>query len=221
MLVSSPTELTTSLTDAILAIESLGILLVAFRGHRWHLRIWRWIFGLLAVSALLGSIAHGVEMPENFRELLWKPLYLSLGMMLALFLVAAIADWSDIATAKRLLPFSIAAGVVFFALTELFNGIFIVFILYEAIVMLSALLIYAFLAYARHQPGAGIICVAILINLLAAGIQSSDLSFTLLMSFDHNGLFHLIQIVGTGLLGLGAYRIAENKKQQNQVAYEA
>jgi len=220
MIVSSPTELTTSLTDAILAIESLGIFL-AFRGHHWHHRIWRWIFGLLAFSSLLGSIAHGLAMPENLRELLWKPLYLSLGLMMALFLVAAIADGSDVATAKRLIPFSIAAGIVFFVLTELFNGIFIVFILYEAIVMLGALLIYAFLAYARHQPGAGVISVAILINLLAAGVQSSDLSVTLLMTFDHNGLFHLIQIVGIGLLGLGAYRIAESQKQQDQEAYVA
>lgn len=220
MLVSSPTELTTSLTDAVLAIESLGILLV-FRDHHWYHRIWRWIFGLLAFSALLGSIAHGLEMPENLRELLWKPLYLSLGVMLALFLVAAIANRADIATAKRLLPFSIAAGVLFFALTELFNGIFIVFILYEAVIMLSALLIYAVLAYAHHQPGAGILSAAILINLLAAGIQSSDLSIILLMPFDHNGLFHLIQIVGTGLLGLGAYRSAANKKSQDQVAYVA
>lgn len=109
----------------------------------------------------------------------------------------------------------------FFALTELFNGIFIVFILYEAIVMLSALLIYAFLACSHHQPGAAVISVAILINLLAAGVQSSDLSITLLLPFDHNGLFHLIQIVGIGLLALGAYRIAENKKQQNQEAYVA
>ncbi len=220
MLVSSPTELTTSLTDAILAIESLGILL-AFRDHHWHRRIWRWIFGLLAVSALLGSIAHGLDMPENLRELLWKPLYLSLGLMLALFLIAAIADWADITTAKRLLPFSIAAGLLFFALTELFNGVFIVFILYEAIVMLSALLIYTVLAYVHHQPGSGILSAAILLNMLAAGVQSSNLSLIMLMPFDHYGLFHLIQIVGTALLGLGAYRSTANKKSQDQVAYVA
>lgn len=211
MIVSSPTELTTSLTDAILALESISIMLT-FRERHWHAQIWRWIFALLTLSSLLGAMAHGLEMPENIRALIWKPLYLSLGIMMALFFVVTIADGFGIVTAKKVLPFCIAMGVLFYVLTGLFAGVFLIFILYEAAIMLSALLIYLFLTFRRHRSGAGIISSAILINLLAAGVQNSDLSITLLMTFDHNGLFHLIQIVGTGLLGFGAYRIQKHRQ---------
>lgn len=208
MFVSSPTELTTSVTDLLLAIESLCIFFLLPDRH-WQQRLWRRIFALLAFSSLLGAIAHGLDLSEETKSLLWKPLYLSLGIMMALFFTVAIAARAGDRFARHLLPFCVATGLVFYGLTEWFGGNFLIFTVYEAIMMLGALWIYGVIAVTRKRMAAGIMSVAIGINLLAAGVQGSSLSFPVgPIIFDHNGLFHLIQMIGLALLGLGASRIS-------------
>ena len=38
---------------------------------------------------------------------------------------------------------------------------------------------------------------------VAAGAQATSVSFKVLVPFDHNGVFHLIQMVGLAILGIG------------------
>ena len=204
--VGSPTELTTSATDAALAIECVVIMTYLWRapaGDRWRTGLWCWVFGLIAFSSLLGAVAHGLEMPDSVRETIWKPLYLSLGILVALFIVGAVFDWRGRAAAVRLVPWGIGAGAVFFGLTEFFGGAFIVFGVYEAAAMVTALAIYSFLAAMHRLKGAGVVAAAILLNLAAAGVQATDVSVRIVFPFDHNGVFHLVQMAGTAVLGLG------------------
>jgi hypothetical protein len=87
---ASPTELTTSVTDAVLAIECVVVLawlLMMPSGNLWRAGLWWCVFGLLAFASLLGSIAHGIEMPLTWQAALWKPLNLTLGLVVALFMV--------------------------------------------------------------------------------------------------------------------------------------
>jgi hypothetical protein len=77
------------------------------------------------------------------------------------------------------------------------------FVVYEAVAMLSALAIYAYLATTGRLRGAGVISLSIVVNLAAAGVQASDLSIQIIFPFDHNGIFHLIQMVGVAMLGVG------------------
>ncbi len=206
MMTPSPTELTTSATDAVLALEC--ILIAAYLRHtgtvdRWRAGLWCWILGLIAFSAFLGAVAHGFEMPGSMYAALWKPLYLSLGILIGLFLVGAVYDWRGRIAAGRLVPWSIGGGVAFLGVTEIVRGPFIVFAVYEAAVMLSVLAIYVFLAATHRLKGAGVVSVAIVLNLAAAGAQASDLSVRIWVPFDHNGIFHLVQMAGAGMLGLG------------------
>jgi len=205
-LIASPTEITTSATDLVLAIECVVVLAYLRRtpsGDRWKIGLWCWVFGLLAFVSFLGAAAHGLEMPHSLRAAIWKPLYLSLGLLVGLFLVGAFLDWQGRVVARRLVPWSIGLGIIFFGLTEVLNGKFIIFILYEAAAMTSALVIYSFLAATHRLPGAGVMATAIFLNLVAAGVQASSISFTILVPFDHNGVFHLVQMVGIATLGLG------------------
>ena len=205
-LTSSPTEITTSATDALLAIECLVVLTYLWRtstGDRWRVGLWCWVFGLLAFASLLGAVAHGFEMSPFLHAALWRPLYLSLGLIVGLFLVGAVYDWRDRIIAMRLVPWSIALGIIFFAVTKHLNGEFIIFVFYEAVAMISALLIYSFLAAKHRLAGAEIVATAIFLNLVAAGVQASSISFTILFPFDHNGAFHLVQMIAIATLGLG------------------
>lgn len=205
-LVKSPTELTTSATDAVLAIECVVIivcLLPNVAAERWRTKLWRWVFGLLAISSGLGALLHGLDLRDSIRAVLWKPLYLSLGVLMALFLVGAVADWRGPALARRLVPWSVALGAVFFGLTELLRGSFIIFVVYEASVMVGALVIYIILAATHRLKGAAVVALAIVLNLAAAGVQATQFSVHFLFPFDHNGVFHLVQMLGTAILGLG------------------
>jgi hypothetical protein len=206
LLIRSSTELTTSATDAVLAIECavvIAFLLSTGAADRWRTRLWCSVFGLLAIASFLGVLVHGLDMPDSIRAALWKPLYLSLGILVALFVVGAIADWRGRAMAQRLVPWSIGVGAAFFALTQFVSGAFIVFVIYEAIALLSALAIYTFLAATHCLKGAAVVALAILLNLAAAGVQASPVSVHVLFPFDHNGIFHLVQMLSTAMLGLG------------------
>jgi hypothetical protein len=214
-LVASPTELTTSATDAVLAMECAVMLAYLWRtptGDRWRIHLWCCALGLLAFASLLGSVTHGFEMPQSLRAALWKPLYLSLGLLVALFLVGAVYDWHGRVVARRLIPWSIGLGGLFFGLTELLDGGFIIFLVYEGAVMASALAIYSFLAATHRLRGAGVVATAISLNLAAAGVQASSVSFKIPVPLDHNGVFHLVQMIALATLGLGL-RIGMTPKQ--------
>ena len=206
MLNPSPGEVTTAETDTMIFVECLIIIAIRSRRvpeDRFRNRLWLSISVLLAFSSLLGAITHGLVISDSFRNGLWKPLYLCLGFVVGLFVVGAVYDWQGRAVAIRLLPWIIGAALVFYGLTEVFKGAFLVFLLYEITGMIAALLIYLFLAVKRKIVGAGVMAIAILMTLLASLVQASSISLTLLVYFDHNGLFHLVQIVALVVLATG------------------
>ena len=95
-------------------------------------------------------------------------------------------------------------GVGFFGITLVWPDSFLVFIVYAAVVMLFALGGYTWVAYRRHLEGAWLMVAGILVTVIAGGVQASNvLSFTFIWSFDHNGIYHLIQMVGIVLLVTG------------------
>ena len=204
------TEITTALTDAMLAVLALAVLRQV-RSRRvsdaWKVDLWTWLLGLLAFASALGAVAHGLDLDPGTRETLWEPLYLSLGLVVALFAVAAIRDRFGESAARRAVPWLGAAGIGFYALTRLGTGSFLVFVLYEAVAMLAALALYADAARRLRLEGAGWMVAGIALNLVAAAVQQSGASVRLgPVPFDHNGLFHLVQAVAILALARGLLR---------------
>ena len=200
------TELTTGVTDAIIAIEAVVCAMVLWRfrtADAFKVGIWTWVFGLLTVASVLGAVAHALAISEGLREVLWRPLYLSLGLVVALFAVGAVYDWKGRRVALWLLPIALPVALGFFAVTQVVSGAFLVFVLYEAVAMLVALGIYGALA-ARGRRGAGLVTLGVLLSIVAAGIQASGtVRLHLVVPFDHNGVFHLVQMVAIVVLVLG------------------
>ena len=200
------TELTTAVTDAMLAC--LCLLLIAwirkFRElHPWKVGLWSWVFCLLAASSFLGAIAHGFILSPELRNILWQPLYLALGIDVVLFVLGGVADWSGEKTARHLLPGAIVIGILFYSLTLILEGNFLVFVVYESAAMIAAMAIYATLAFRQQLPGAATIAAGIGLTLIAAAIQASSIGFTVIWPFDHNGLFHLVQMPALLTIGCG------------------
>ncbi|MFZ7128208.1 MAG: DUF6962 family protein [Desulfobacterales bacterium] len=221
-----PTEQTTAATDAVLALVAVACM-IALRRHRssdpFKVKLWSWTFGLLALAAVLGAIAHGFQTSAALRDLLWQPLNLSLGLAVALFCLGAFRDMWGRRFAKRALPVMIGLGVVFYAVTRMAGGAFFVFIIYEAAAMLTALAVYTRLAAARLLAGAWLMAGGVLVSIVAAALQAGgSVRVTLIWPFDHNGVFHLVQIVGililtaglkTALAGSGRQHIEESEER--------
>ena len=208
---SIATERTTALTDLMLAVVALicaAVLHMARRHDVWKVRLWTWVFILLAVAALLGTVAHGLDLTEQSRTNVWRPLYLMLGLVVALFALAAVRDWRGEGRARRMAPLAVWTGIGFFVVTQLGSGAFVVFVIYEAVAMLFALVVYAALALRRALAGAGVVAAGILLNLIAAAVQASaavDVSI-LGAPLDHNGVFHVLQIMAVIVLTVGLRR---------------
>ena len=131
------------------------------------------------------------------------PLNMALGLVIALFVVGAIYDLWGLRVARRLLPILIAIGSAFFALTQIITGTFLVFLIYEGVAMFLALIIYVHSAKTRGHPGAKLMVAGVLITIIAAAFQANrNIELTVIWTFDHNGVFHLIQM--TGLVALVA-----------------
>lgn len=158
---------------------------------------------LLAAGSCLGTLAHGLDLEGATRERLWGPIYLSLGLTVALFFVGAWRDWRGDAAARTALPWAIAAGVTFFVVTRLSSGSFLLFIAYEALAVLATLAIYLHLWRSNTLPGAGLIAAGVALTLAAAAVQVSSLHLTIVWPLDHNGLFHLVQMAALVVIALG------------------
>ena len=202
-----PTELTTAATDAVLAVLAIACirwLAVRRSADPDKVTLWILVLALLAVASILGAVAHGLALSPGLVYLLWQPLFLSLGLVVALFVVAAVYDGFGPRAARRLLIPALVVGAAFYLLTLVFPGTFLVFVLYEAVGMLAALALYSRLAIQTSQRWAWLMVAGVALNILAAGIQATEtVRVDLVVPLDHNGVFHLVQMVAIVVLVAG------------------
>jgi hypothetical protein len=201
-LVGEGTERTTAATDALLAGGATAAVLLLGRQlpPSFGRTVWQVALAALAVASGLGAAAHGLALSGALRDLLWQPLYLTLGVTMSLFVVGAVRDWRGEGAARRALPPLLGLALAFYAVTRATGGNFLAFVVYEAAALVLSLLIYLRLA-AGGRPGAGAMGAALVLSLTAGAVQASGVGpVRLLWEFDHNGLFHLVQLLGLVLL---------------------
>ena len=201
-----PVELTTAATDVVLVLVCLGVVLglTRLRAHDpWKATLWSWVFILLAVASAIGAVVHGFELNQSVQAAMWSTLYLALKLTGALFLVGAVYDVGGRSAAQRSVPWAIGVGFAFHVLTYDLNDAFLIFVVYEAVAMVGALVLYVRLATNDGLAGAGVIATGTSLTLLAGLVQISDISIRLVVPFDHNGVFHLVQVAALATLGHG------------------
>ena len=206
ILISSATEQTTAATDLVIAV--LAIIAMAYlkragpRGLRGIL--WRTTLLLLATAAFLGAVGHGFVLNKVVYDSIWLLAYLALALLVATFLLATIRDLAGDRTARRTLPVLLVIAIAFFGYAMLDPENFMPFVLYELAAMTLSLAGFTWITIRGGLPGAAWITAAIAVNILAAAIQADgSAGFTLIWQFDHNGVFHLVQMVGIALLVTG------------------
>ena len=207
-LINIPTEQSTAVTDVILSLLSFVAAAWACRYRQndsFKIALWMAIFSLLGIAALLGALIHGLVLSDTASYWLEGGLSLMLGWLVAIFVVAVVYDLRGPIFAQKLLPWMLVVGFVFFVSRLVWPGSFLAFIIYQSVAMVFALGGYIKFAFDRG-PGATWLTLGVLTSLFAAMVQGTQaLSFTFLWPFDHNGVYHLIQMLSVILFGTGIH----------------
>lgn len=206
-LTTIPTEQTTALTDAALALLALAgagyIRRLRWRDS-WKSGIWFWVMIALATAAGLGAVAHGLVLPEAVNGGLWSGIYFALGLCVACFLAGAVYDLRGHRAALKALYPALAAALLAFTAAKLNNDSFVPFVVFEGVAMTTALVIYGYLALFTTRTGMKAMALGVTLTLLAALSQGLGWgSFHVIWQFNHNGTYHLIQMLGLAAIVWG------------------
>ncbi len=210
--ITDTAEQTTAATDIILAFIAYGGIFflrwpVLNNSDLWKINIWSAAIGLIGLAATLGAVAHGLAISQTLHHRIWLLLNMSLGLAVSLFVVGVVYDLWGLVIALKTLPLMLLVGLGFYLATLLYPGIFFLFIVYEALALFFALGAYVFLAIQTELKGAGLIAAGIMVSIIAAGIQANkSVTLTFIRQFDHNGIYHLVQMIGLVLLIYGIHR---------------
>ena len=211
-LIPDITERTTAATNLMMAIAAcIGLPAIYKRRSQSPLRtsVWVSVYILFIVAALIGAVHHGLTLSVRIYDATWLAILLCLGIMVGLFVVGLIFDLFGRMPAIRALPVMLACSLGFFIYSAAFNQDYGLFLVYQALALLAALTGYGWLA-TRHRPGALWMSIGVLLTIVAAAVQGTQaISFTLLVPFDHNGIYHLIQIAGVLCLTRGICRATQ------------
>ncbi len=201
-------EPTTVVTDYLLGTLGLvlGYRLWRRTGGDSNRRLWAAALVAMAVAAFAGGTAHGFA--DRFGAsglwILWRITVWSIGVASLSIAVAAARfalprPWVGLAVGLFGLQFAA------YALWMLRHDSFGYVILEYVPAMLFALVVAAWQWWSRRWAGGPWVVVGILVSLAAAGVQASG--FSLHKHFNHNDLYHVIQMVGVYLLYRGGAQI--------------
>jgi hypothetical protein len=207
--VKDPLEQTTAATDIVLALVAFGgiVLLLGLilnSGELWKISIWSAAIGSIGLAAALGAVAHGLILSRTLHHCSWLVLNMALSLAISLFVVGVVYDLWGFEVSLKTLPILLIAGLGFYLTTLFYPGIFFLFIVYEGVALVFALAAYIYLTIQQDLPGAYLMAAGILASIIAAGIQANkSVVVTFIWRFDHNGIYHLVQVVGLLLLFAG------------------
>jgi len=207
--VKDPLEQTTAATDIVLALVAFGGIvfllgLLLNSGELWKISIWSAAIGSIGLAAALGAVAHGLILSRTLHHCSWLVLNMALSLAISLFVVGVVYDLWGFEVSLKTLPILLIAGLGFYLTTLFYPGIFFLFIVYEGVALVFALAAYIYLTIQQDLPGAYLMAAGILASIIAAGIQANkSVVVTFIWRFDHNGIYHLVQVVGLLLLFAG------------------
>jgi hypothetical protein len=201
-------EPTTALTDY--GLFALGTVLGGVLLRRESFRSRRLLGGSViasAVAAAFGGTVHGFSpvLSPTALSALWIATYTAIGVANLLMLAAA---------AQATLPRRAQAWVVAALIVRMAAYLVLVlphrhfrFVVYDYALTLAALLLCTILWMARSRPAAPWIAAAVLVCGAGAWVQHSRLILD--PRFNHNDLFHVIQMFGLYLFFEGGRRLQD------------
>ena len=201
-------EPTTLLTDYALAGVTTWLAFSLFRAREGQRArsLWALAFAALALAAALGGTWHGFA--PAFAEiavlLVWKATVLSVGIA-SFGMLAGSAISTTAGNARRSLLAVAAAKLAVYSGWMIGHSeyIYVIVDTGTALVLIAVL----HLSSTARDRASGWILAGVGVSVLAAGVQASG--FALHRDFNHNDLYHAIQIAAMILFYAGAKRLRD------------
>ena len=203
----SITEPMTMATDYLVAACGLwwgaGLARRARSGGQRTVGWWALGFGAIALAAFAGGTWHGFQrtLAPGASVVLWKATLLAAGLVGFAILAASFS--AHVRGPLRAILLAVAAvKLLLYAAWMLRHDDFVWVILDYGGSMVVALALHAAAWWRRREPPAPWIVAAILVSFAGAAVQAGGLS--LHRHFNHNDLYHVIQVAGLYLFYRGA-----------------
>ena len=204
-------ELTTAFVDLLTGLVLLPFVfgLLSMRGEKTRKNLWALFTGLLSFGNIGGFLIHAPNWNEKTTFIAWFFLYAVMYALLVSFAVLAWYRYYGKLPGKvpsALLLGSCLVCYLLSALSDLIgiNGI-VVYSVYGLALGLPSMIAFILLAVERKEKGPArfvFILPPLLIGAVFEVIQKGG--FTLIVPFDHNGIFHLCLLFACAFLGLAA-----------------
>jgi hypothetical protein len=217
LVISEPMTMATDYLIALLAWWcGARILASASDNNNRSRQAWGLSFLITGFGALLGGTSHGFAtyLNDTAMNLTWKGATYSIGFSM-LFALAGTIRGAKISRPVRQLFNALAVlGFVIYAFWIMTNDSFLSVIIYylSAMVFIAALQIRALFGY---QPAsAKWLLTGVVVTLVGAYIQQSGID--LHRNFNHNDLYHIVQMAGLYLLYRGAALLGDDNNDFRQ-----
>lgn len=186
------------LTDYALAGVTVWLAVLLLRNHSVSCRFWTLAFAALAAGALLGGTYHGFRFAW-----LWQPTVLLVGVA-SFGMLAGSAYTTTSGNVRRALVIAAAVKLALYEAWMLGHDAFLFVVADTASAMLAVAALHLL---ALDNPSTRWILGGVLVSLIAAGIQAGRLA--LHEHFNHNDLYHVVQIAAMCLYYAGAKRMRD------------
>lgn len=190
-------------TDYVLAALSVGWGVGLLRRRHRAAKLWGCAFLAMAAGAALGGTAHGFPDALGPAGLAaaWKATQVAIGVA-SFFLLAATGAGLLSCRGSRLLAAAAGVKMALYVAWIASHNEFVWVIADYGASMVVVLALHAWAWRARRLEWAGWIAAGVLVSFAAAGIQVGGLS--LHRHFNHNDLYHVVQMFGLWLFRRGA-----------------
>lgn len=188
-------EPATLLTDYALAAVCayLSVKLLTQEPAARPVKLWGVAFAFVALSALAGGTWHGfaANLDAQMLAALWKITVYAIGVF-DLLMVAGTVSATIPRRAQRWIMLIVGLKFLLYAAWMAGHDAFVYVVLDSAGAMVVLLLLHGYSAYVQGDRASLWIVAAVLVSALAATVQASG--FALHRHFNHNDLYHVIQI---------------------------
>lgn len=186
------------LTDYALGGVSGVLGFLIFRNNAVSARLWGLAFLALAAAAFLGGTFHGFQISWT-----WQPTVLAVGIA-SFGMLAGSAYTTTSGNARRALLAAAALKLVFYEAWMLGHDDFIFVVADTASAMLAVAALHLL---ALDNAATRWVLGGVVVSLIAAGIQAGRVA--LHEHFNHNDLYHVVQIAAMALYYAGARRMTD------------
>ena len=192
-------EITTAATNAVNALITavLIVRVLHLNGPKIRRQVWSVSFILFFVVCILGTIVHGIVLPESTRSLLWDILYIAMAFMIASFAVSVRYEIHGPSAVRKTALVCVFLSIVFLAVRMVLKKTavpgFLTFTVYSGGILLY--LIIKILSARKAKPHLTLLLCAIFLLITGTILQTvRQIRFHLIWDFNYNSVYHLFTL---------------------------